>query len=88
MNAPQQSNPSGTSYVVDILWSVDSVMKEAESYEEAIKYSIMLGNDTDTTAAIAGGLAGLKFGIGEIPARWISQLKEKELIDRLMADFG
>jgi ADP-ribosyl-[dinitrogen reductase] hydrolase len=75
MNASHRFNPSGTGYVVDSLWSVDSVMNEADSYEDVIKFSIMFGNDTDTTAAIAGGLAGLKFGVDGIREDWIQGLK-------------
>jgi ADP-ribosyl-[dinitrogen reductase] hydrolase len=33
---------------------------------------IDLGGDTDTVAAVAGGLAGAVFGMGSIPMRWSS----------------
>lgn len=42
----------------------------AESLEEAIEWGTRAGNDTDTVAAIAGALAGARWGVSAIPARW------------------
>ena len=42
---------------------------------------VNMGYDTDSTAAIAGGLAGLYYGYQAIPDEWIEQLAAKELID-------
>lgn len=71
---------SGTGYVVDCLKSTFKVIRESNSYEETIKKSIALGNDTDTTAAVAGGLAGIIYGYDNIPKRWIKELRGKEKI--------
>ena len=50
--------------------------------------AIALGHDTDTTAAIAGGLAGLKFGLAGIPEPWCAALRGQHwvrpLLDRLL----
>lgn len=40
-----------------------------------------MGYDTDSTAAIAGGLAGLYYGYQAIPDEWIGQLAAKGMID-------
>jgi ADP-ribosyl-[dinitrogen reductase] hydrolase len=40
------------------------------SYEDAVRKAIRFGGDTDTTAAIAGALAGAYYGVSAIPARW------------------
>ena len=40
-----------------------------------------MGYDADSTAAIAGGLAGLYYGYGRIPAEWVDALVNKELIE-------
>jgi ADP-ribosylglycohydrolase len=45
--------------------------------------AVNLGSDTDTTAAVAGGLAGLCYGYYNIPDRWISQLARQEDIEDL-----
>src|SRR6266545_4092857 len=43
-----------------------------------------LGYDTDTTACVAGGLAGIRDGVGAIPERWLRQLRGKELVEPLL----
>ncbi|HEX7683580.1 MAG TPA: ADP-ribosylglycohydrolase family protein [Trinickia sp.] len=45
----------------------------------------MLGNDTDTTAAIAGGLAGVLYGENALPVRWLATLQRKEIVENLLA---
>jgi len=42
----------------------------APSFEDGIVNTIALGGDTDTNAAIAGGLLGSYFGAEGVPARW------------------
>ena len=54
--------PEGTGYVVDSLVSAARAFDEASSFDDAIVRAIRFGHDTDTTAAIAGGLAGLRWG--------------------------
>ena len=67
----------GTGYVVDCLKSSFKVIKESNSYEETIKKAIALGNDTDTTAAVAGGIAGVLYGFENIPKKWFEKLSER-----------
>ncbi|HEX6096769.1 MAG TPA: ADP-ribosylglycohydrolase family protein [Thermoanaerobaculia bacterium] len=75
----------GTGYVVDSLWSVRNVL-ELGTYEAVVKAAIRLGNDTDTTAAIAGGLAGIREGIHGIPQRWRDGLRDRSLFSPLVAE--
>ena len=75
---------SGTGYVVDCLKSSFKVIRESNSYEEVIKKSIALGNDTDTTAAVAGGLAGIIYGYDGIPEKWYEKLRSKENVIKLI----
>ena len=51
------------------------------SYRECVLKSVNLGDDTDTVAAIAGGLAGIKYGFEAIPEDWIDALRGKEIIE-------
>ena len=46
--------------------------------------AVQYGNDTDTTAAIAGGLAGIYWGLDSIPGPWLSGLRGKQEVDRLL----
>nr|WP_294784110.1 ADP-ribosylglycohydrolase family protein [uncultured Flavobacterium sp.] len=59
----------------------------SDSYEETVLKAVNLGGDTDTTGAIAGGLAGIYYGIENIPKNWIDKLARtndiKDLAERL-----
>lgn len=46
--------------------------------------AVNLGDDTDTTAAVAGYLAGVKYGFDAIPAEWLAVLRGRELIDDVL----
>lgn len=46
--------------------------------------AVNLGDDTDTTAAVAGALAGTAYGIDAIPQEWIDTLRGKELIEQCL----
>jgi ADP-ribosylglycohydrolase len=52
-------------------------------YKEAVLKAVNLGEDTDTTGAVTGGLAGLAYGHETIPKNWIDQLARKEDIKEL-----
>lgn len=75
---------SGSGYVVDCLRSAFMIIKRTDSYEAAVKQAIMLGNDTDTTACVTGGLAGILYGYQTIPNRWLDKLKGKADVDNLL----
>jgi ADP-ribosyl-[dinitrogen reductase] hydrolase len=76
---------NGRGYVVDSLRSARQVLA-AGGYEAVVKAAIRLGNDTDTTAAIAGGIAGLRDGLDAIPQRWRDSLRDTELFKPLLAE--
>ena len=82
----------GSGYVLDTLWSAKSAVENARSYQDCVRSAIALGHDTDTTAAVAGGIAGLKYGFGGIPDRWRSGLRGeaiyRPLLDALLAGYG
>jgi ADP-ribosyl-[dinitrogen reductase] hydrolase len=73
----------GSGYVVDSLFSAEAACAE-NSFEAVVKKAVSFGNDTDTTACIAGGLAGLIFGIDGIPARWRENLRGREIYEPLL----
>jgi ADP-ribosylglycohydrolase len=49
-------------------------LRTTSSYESAVRAAIDLGGDTDTVAAVTGGLAGAVYGIHAIPERWTAPL--------------
>jgi ADP-ribosyl-[dinitrogen reductase] hydrolase len=85
-NDPAEGKGSG--YVIDALRSARMVMAH-DRYELVVKHAIALGKDTDTTACIAGGIAGIRDGVDAIPDRWRKQLRGQEiflpLLDRLLS---
>jgi ADP-ribosyl-[dinitrogen reductase] hydrolase len=73
----------GSGYVVDCLRSALWACNQG-GYEQAVKAAISLGRDTDTTACVTGGLAGLRAGLNAIPSRWRADLRGQELVDPLL----
>ncbi|WP_091809917.1 ADP-ribosylglycohydrolase family protein [Burkholderia sp. WP9] len=84
---PKTDQPRGTGYVVDTLYSTRKALEE-ESFQDVIRTAISFGNDTDTTAAVAGGLAGIRFGLGGILMRWLAQLRGFDLVAPLVDSFA
>ncbi|MFH8434826.1 ADP-ribosylglycohydrolase family protein [Streptomyces sp. NPDC018007] len=52
------------------LWA----LRTTDRFERALAAAVDVGGDTDTVAAVTGGLAGAVYGIGEVPARWTELL--------------
>lgn len=73
----------GSGYVVDCLLSAKYSLKQS-TYQDVIKTAISLGHDTDTTACVAGGLAGIIFGEGAIPNAWKNQLLGQDMVEPLL----
>jgi len=57
-----------------------TVFMQTENYSSCISAAIGLGGDTDTVAAIAGALAGARYGLFGIPAGWLSSLSARERV--------
>ncbi len=68
----REINSSG--YVIDSLEAALWCLLTTDNYKKAVLKAVNLGEDTDTTAAIAGGLAGLIYGWESIPKLWVSEL--------------
>lgn len=73
-----------TGFVLHTLEASVWCLLTTDSYEEAVLTAVNLGDDTDTTAAVVGGLAGILYGFDSIPKDWIDQLKNKDLIDSIL----
>jgi ADP-ribosyl-[dinitrogen reductase] hydrolase len=78
-----EAEVTGSGYVVDCLRSALWASNQGE-YEAAVKAAISLGRDTDTTACVTGGIAGLRDGIHAIPQRWRDGLRGQELVVPLL----
>ncbi len=78
---PEQIVSDG--YVVHTLEASLWCIMKTSSYRKAVLKAVNLGRDTDTTAAVAGGLAGLLYGYETIPEEWINVLARKKDIENL-----
>lgn len=79
----QPPQGKGSGYVVDCLHSARLALQQP-TFADVIKHAIALGDDTDTTAAVAGGIAGIRFGFSAIPERWVTHLAQKETVEDLL----
>ncbi len=75
-------------YVMHSLEASLWCLLNANSYKETVLKAVNLGSDTDTTAAIAGGLAGLVFGFDDIPKMWLNRLARLDDIEHLCERFA
>lgn len=67
-----------TGYVVDTLeaalWSVE----RSSTFSEAVLNAVNLGDDADSVGAVAGQLAGARYGMEGIPTHWLAQLARRD----------
>ncbi|WP_267403695.1 MULTISPECIES: ADP-ribosylglycohydrolase family protein [unclassified Chryseobacterium] len=73
----------GSGYVLHSLEASLWCFLNSESYSEAVLKAVNLGEDTDTTGAITGGIVGIYYGFENIPEEWVSVLARKEDIEEL-----
>lgn len=86
VNAEKEQIKS-TGYVIDTLEAVLWAFFHADRYRDVVLNAINLGGDTDTIAAIAGGIAGIYYGLDDIPAEWIQSIVKKEELYQLFEEF-
>ena len=79
-DVPEREIRSG-GFVRDTLKAASWCFVNTNSYEDCVLAAVNLGDDTDTTAAVAGALAGTAYGIEAIPREWVDALRGKELIE-------
>lgn len=68
-------------YVVGTLHAAVWCLLRSHDYRACVLEAVNLGDDTDTTAAVAGALAGIVYGERGIPAEWLRALRGKGVID-------
>lgn len=70
-------------YVVHTLEAAIWCLLTTGNYKDCVLKAVNLGGDTDTTAAVAGGLAGALYGYDAIPEDWRNTLLKREYIEAL-----
>ncbi len=78
---------SSSGYVVSTLEAVMWLFLNSDEYNNTILKAVNLGEDTDTIAAITGGLLGIYYGADSIKESWKQKLKKYDYIMQLCNDF-
>ena len=82
------SDISGSGYVLHTLEASIWCLLTTDNYKDAVLKAVNLGEDTDTTGAVTGALAGLLYGYSAIPKKWITLLARKDDIEELAERFA
>lgn len=84
-----RSMVKGSGYVVESLEAAIWSVARTATFEDAVLTAANLGDDADTTAAIAGQMAGAVYGLSAIPQPWLVKLAWRDQIvktaERLLA---
>ena len=70
----KESDIESSGYVVHTLEASLWSLINSNNYIEATLKAVNLGNDTDTNGAVTGSMAGLIFGLDNVPKDWISSI--------------
>ena len=79
-----QGEIKSSGYVVDTLEAALWCLLTTDSYRNCVLKAVNLGRDTDTVAAVAGGLAGLYYKA--IPDVWLAQIPRLDYIKQLCSN--
>lgn len=85
-NLPKNEIKS-SGYVVDTLEAAIWCLLNSRSYKETVLQAVNLGGDTDTIAAVSGGLAGVLYGNDGLPKEWLDVIIDKDNILLMCCDF-
>jgi len=75
-------------YVMHTLTASLWCLLTTSSFEECVLKAVNLGGDTDTTGCVAGGLAGVYYGLESIPQKWMQTLARREEVEALFNRFA
>lgn len=70
-------------YVIESIEAALWCLLNTSSYEEGVLKAVNLGHDTDTTAAIVGGLAGVYYGYDAIPEKWKTDIIRRSWMEEM-----
>lgn len=83
-----ESQISSGGYVMDTLTASIWCLLTTQSFPECVLKAVNLGDDTDTTGCVAGGLAGVFYGLESIPAEWLAKLPRLQDLEALFVRFN
>ncbi len=65
-----------SAYIVDTVQTVLHYFFNTDNFESCLIATVNQGGDADTTGALVGMLAGAKYGVQQIPERWLQTLDQ------------
>jgi ADP-ribosyl-[dinitrogen reductase] hydrolase len=83
-----QEDINSSGYLIDTLEASLWCLLHFQNTKDILLGAVNLGLDTDTTGMVAGGLAGLCYGLETLPQNWIDSLARKSEIDELINQFA
>ena len=81
-NVAEEHIKSG-GYVIDSIEAAVWCLLNTDNFRECLLKAVNLGDDTDTTAAIAGGLAGVFYGYESMPEEWLEKMQRRGWIEEM-----
>ncbi|MFA6424693.1 MAG: ADP-ribosylglycohydrolase family protein [Phycisphaerae bacterium] len=82
IGAFQKDEIHSAGFAIDTLESSLWCCLNHQTYKDTVLAAVNLGADSDTTAAVAGGLAGIHYGFENIPTEWVDNIaRKKDIID-------
>ena len=82
-----KSEIRGGGFVLHTLEAALWCLLHTDNYQSCLLEAVNLGEDTDTVGAVAGGLAGILYGLDGIPAQWLEVLAKRDEIEALCRTF-
>lgn len=61
------------------------VLRYPDNYKKAVQTAVNITGDSDSVGSVAGGILGARLGIEAVPVSWIEALKEKEVLEGMVA---
>lgn len=86
--ARSESEIDSSGYVIDTLTASLWCLLTTSNFPECVLKAVNLGDDTDTTGCVAGGLAGVAYGSQNVPTEWVKELPRQEELRNLFAQFA
>lgn len=80
-----ESAIKSTGYVLHSLEASIWCFLNSNNYSDAVLKAVNLGGDTDTIAALTGGMAAAYYGVDNIPKEWLEQIARKTDIENLIS---
>lgn len=81
--AMEEAEVGSSGYVLHTLETAVWCLLTTSTTPECLLRAVNMGYDADTSAAVAGGLAGAAHGVGSIPAEWLRSLARRDDIEAM-----